>query len=333
MGVFHFMGLGRSIGVVTCAIDYIEKALDKLNQEQNPSENLIKLFSGSGGINHTELDKGKIEAIVLFTSKEVIDNEINAFSYTGKDQPSFVRNELVGILKKIWKRGDKDEGRKIYWCEVEIDNFRDCLEKAIKVAYRFSRPGKQGKEIWCNLTGGTNAINLALITMSELTGASIKTYLISQRKEYQREISVPQQININPNQDEYFNTLPFLKTHLDNIHFYDILGTLKKKYERDNDKVKTEDLLGVLKSEIVFFNDVNEERFKKDFMLKLYGLGYTNFDNEGNWITNEGNAFLDELKVLEESFDIEEFMQEKIDIVEESKEWEWFKVDDNLDKE
>ena len=28
MGVYHFMGLGQAIGAVTCAVDYIEKAID-----------------------------------------------------------------------------------------------------------------------------------------------------------------------------------------------------------------------------------------------------------------------------------------------------------------
>lgn len=328
MGVFHFMGIGKSIGVVTCAVDYIEKSLDTLAQKEKSSENIIKLFSGSGGINHQETDKGKIEALVLFTSKEVIERNLEAYSYAGNDRPTQVRDELLKVLKKVWKRGDKDIGRKVYWCEVEIDNFRDCLDKVIKVAYRFSPTGKQGKEIWCNLTGGTNAINLALVSMSRLTGVSTTNYLISQRKDYQKEIQLPQGIKVNPNQDDYFNTLPFLKTHIDTIHFYDILHVIK-----NNNKIHKDKLLGILKGKTMYFQDVNEERLKKDFLLKLYGLGYTNFDEQGyNWITTDGIFFLDELDIIQDTFDVEDLLNMNINMVEESKSWKWFKEIDNLDK-
>ena len=47
------MGLGRAVGAVTCAVDYIEKALN-LTTKGNPRNEVIKLFSGSGGISHDE---------------------------------------------------------------------------------------------------------------------------------------------------------------------------------------------------------------------------------------------------------------------------------------
>ena len=77
MGVVHFMGLGKAVGAVTCAVDYIEKALDLL-KKQNPPEGVQQLFRGSGGISHYEVDKGKIEALVLFTSIEIIERKMIA---------------------------------------------------------------------------------------------------------------------------------------------------------------------------------------------------------------------------------------------------------------
>ncbi|MEZ5591836.1 MAG: hypothetical protein R3F53_14430 [Gammaproteobacteria bacterium] len=64
MGTVHFMGLGKSIGVVTCVVDYIEKALDLIEQGKANVETR-RLFQGSGGIKHDEEAKGKIESIVL----------------------------------------------------------------------------------------------------------------------------------------------------------------------------------------------------------------------------------------------------------------------------
>ena len=148
----------------------LSKALTK------PSDEVTKLFSGSGGINHKEEDRGKIEAIVLFTSKEVINRELKAFSYEGCDNPGSVRDEIIKNLKKVWRRSDKDEGRKVFWCEVDIDNFQDCFNKVVLLAHRFSPDGKQGKEIWCNLTGGSNSIGYALLSMAGLTGKSAKHF-------------------------------------------------------------------------------------------------------------------------------------------------------------
>lgn len=211
MGVYHFMGVGRAVGAVTCAVSYVEKALDLMAAGQKQVEQglkdtksndeIRKLFGGSGGISHAESDKGKVEALVLFTSREVIEKELKAFPYTGCDQPGSVREEVERNLKKVWKRYNYPVGRKIFWCEVDINDFQDCFDKIIKVAYRFSPQGKPGKEIWCNLTGGTNSIGFALLSMARLTGMSTKHYLISQRREVQKEIVVPPQIKIQPNKD------------------------------------------------------------------------------------------------------------------------------------
>ena len=137
----------------------------------------MKLFRGTGDISHKEHNRGKIEAIVLFTSREVIsDKAFKAFPYLGCDKPESVRHEIVRNLKKIWKRVDPNVGRKIFWCEVNIDDFQDCFDKIVKAAYRFSPFGRQGKEIWCNLTGGANSIGFGL-SMARLTGMSTKHYL------------------------------------------------------------------------------------------------------------------------------------------------------------
>ncbi len=330
MGVVHFMGLGKAVGAVTCAVDYIEKALDIADKGKHVPNEITNLFGGSGGINHEESNKGKIEAIVFFTSKEVINNELKASSYSSCKEPLGVRSEVIKNLDKVWKNKPKI-GRKIYWCEVDIDNFQDCFDKILKVAYRFYPPDNQGKEIWCNLTGGANTINLSLISMARWTGISTTNYLISQRRDYQKEVTVPKQIKtIRPNKDNYFNIVPYLKTDIDTVNFYEIL----MKLESIDKDIKTKKLHSQLMGDGLFLQ-IDEQKFRRKYMLKLYGLGYTNFDERSDLvsISEAGKAFTNSLEQLETYWAFEAKLKEdNIDIVEESKAWQWFQEVDNLDK-
>ena len=322
MGVYHFMGVGLAVGAVTCAVDYIEKALDAIRDKKANSETL-KLFGGSGGINHEETERGKIEAIVLFSSKEVINGELNARPYTGCASPGSVHDEIVKNLKIVWKRSDADEGRKIFWCEVDIDNFQDCFEKIIKVAYRFSPAGKQGKEIWCNLTGGSNSIGFALLSMARLTGMSTKHYLITQTKQHQKEVQVPAAITIQPNRDEYFNIVPFLKSYVDTFGFYNILLEI----ESLEIPVTTKELFDRLRGKHQVQNFTFEE-FKRQCMLKLYSLGYTQYAPQNDLVSlsEAGKNFINnELEALLPDMELDnKILQQTIDIVAESKKWQWF---------
>ena len=317
MGVYHFMGLGQAVGAVTCAVDYIEKALDTLNNQQ-ATEETKRLFAGSGGINHPEQNIGKIEAIVLFTSHEVIDGKLTAFKYKDCLQPGSVRNEVMKQLGQVWRRRPKI-GAKIFWCEVDINDYQDCFNKAIKVAYRFSPPGKQGKEIWCNMTGGTNSIQLALLSMARLTGVSTTHYIISQKPGYREEVRVPHVVTtIAPGKDNYFNILPFIKLSLDTLEFYNILTELTEP-SLEKQSISNEDLLSRLKNKNHFI-DCSLENFTDRYLLKLYGLGYTEYKNHKVGITEDGYYFLvDNLSQLKE-----QLINPARNIVEDSKNWRWF---------
>ena len=114
------------------------------------------------------------EAIVLFTSREVIsDKAFKAFPYSGCDKPESVRHEIVRNLKKIWKRADPDVGRKIFWCEVNIDDFQDCFDKIVKAAYRFSPFGRRF---------GANSIGFGVLSMARLTW-DVNSIILFRRKE------------------------------------------------------------------------------------------------------------------------------------------------------
>ncbi|KPL85490.1 hypothetical protein [Herpetosiphon geysericola] len=290
MGVYHFMGVGRSVGAVTCAVDYIEKAL-QMSTKPNPPESIQRLLKNSGGINHSEKNAGSIEALVLFSSPEVVERKLAAFDYIGNASPCDVRTEIEQALVKIWKSFDPKEKRKVYWCKLNINNFQECLQRVIRVTYHFSAPNRQGKEIWCNLTGGANVINLALMSMAQLTNKSSKQYIITQGKEYEKFINVPNAIAMNPNIDSYFNVFPFIQTSIDQINVYKILELLKEN------PLTTNDLYSRYKN----FNDNLDLRsFTQVHMTKIYGQGYTNRDRQTdiNSITREGLDFLEQMDNL-----------------------------------
>lgn len=323
MGVFHFMGAGKSVGAISCPIDYLEQALDKIDQNKANQE-ILHLFKNTGGIRHDEQHKGKIEAIVLFSSREIIRRETTqvfdgkAFRYQGCDAPGLVRDEISKNLRRVWRRVDPDVGRQVFWCEVDVDDYQDCFNKMVRVAYRFSPPGKQGKEIWCNMTSGSNAIQLALMSMARLTAVSTKHYLISQRRDFQPYVTLPPGIEIRPNKDHYFNQIPFIKFAIDNFGLYKVL----KQLEDLNRPVKTEELLGYLKREAQF-QGCTLENFRREYMLKLFGLGYIEYEqaHDTNTISEVGLEFLvNDLTELEQQLSLGD-----VDIVAESKQWEWFR--------
>jgi hypothetical protein len=65
MGVFHFMGLGRSPGAVTAAISYLAARYERWHDTD------ARFFATSGEFGQ-EGKRGDVQALVLFTTLEVI---------------------------------------------------------------------------------------------------------------------------------------------------------------------------------------------------------------------------------------------------------------------
>ncbi|MFQ6116056.1 MAG: hypothetical protein ACE5NG_18500 [bacterium] len=260
MGVVHFMGLGRSVGAVTCAVDYIEHCLARRREgRSNPA--IERLFAHSGVITHHEKNPGFIEEIVFITTREVIHEEINAYEYDGNRKPESVRSDLIRVMKQVWRTQDKDMGRQIRWCEVNPNNFFETLERLIKLAYLYRPRGRQGKEIWCNLTGGMNPINIALISMARFTGVATHLYLIDQSKEIQKRVKVIPEVakNPKPNEDNYFVVVPFFSTHLTTLEQLEVLLEL----EAESHPISNEQLWSRLRANAKV-SQQNPEAFKRE---------------------------------------------------------------------
>jgi hypothetical protein len=314
MGVYHFMGLGKSIGAVTCAVDYIDQAVDlRLRGKSNPG--IDRLLGPSGGIGHEDV-KGAIEAVVLFTSSELARGELQL---EGGERAGSVRNELTRMLGKVWKHYDRGLGRKVFWCELDIDDIWACVERIQLVTFRFSRPGATGKEIWVNLTGGTNAVNLGLLLVGLTTGKAVRQYVLSQRKDFRKHVQVPREIGeLRPDRDGYFNMLPFIPLTLEvDDPSIDVLEELEKG------PMTNEELYTKIGGKRGFDRD----GFVRDCLLRLHGRGFTRHDGATKitTITDAGRNVVGPhlLRLLE----LAGSSSSNRDFVAESLNWPWFHED------
>lgn len=186
MGVYHLMGLGLSPGVVTGPISYLAELYN--NWEAQGKE----FFASSGEEEQRKKGNkvGGIQLLVLFTTKEVINGDVDCESYRknpyGKiggnleKKPNDMKKILEHLLIEEWSKikGQGNTGI-IYWCEVELRDIKITYERIAKVVASLAKgSGQQGKEIWMNLTGGNNVINSALQMTASLSGEVARIYYV-----------------------------------------------------------------------------------------------------------------------------------------------------------
>lgn len=195
MGVYHFAGLGKSIGAITSAFSYLSARKLLPGAENDP------LFVLSGEAKEAHKTRGSVESLVLFTTEEIIadrercepylDNK--AGSSKGRDCSSMrFHQTLKNILKEELRPLARHQGNndvenlqagytkplELYWCEYSRTDPVQTFERVAQVMYAGKPPGKVGKEIWVNLTGGSNIINGALQLAASLTGTPAQLYYL-----------------------------------------------------------------------------------------------------------------------------------------------------------
>lgn len=185
MGVYHLMGLGRSPGVVTGPLTYLAHRYQRWNADDQA------FFARSGEVRQRAAGKkvGDVQAIVLFTTREVLNGEVKALDYI--DNPAGciaegpvreggpIKDILRRLLGREWPAvsGGRGEGD-IFWCEVDRRDIHTTYERVIRIVTALAGVGGQGKEIWANLTGGNNVINAALELAAMLSGEVARLYYV-----------------------------------------------------------------------------------------------------------------------------------------------------------
>ena len=184
MGVYHLSGMGLSPGAVTVPLTYVYLFLKAASRDNEEAKNF---FATSG--EREQENKGAPECLILFTSSEVI---------AGKEKDNIrIRDEWFGsgqefpkamwsYFSNLWEELKDDKFRpfydgewikNIYFVEVSHTNFEDCFKK-VGTTLRALRE----KELWINMIGGTNQINIALLLAGTLYAVSVHYYYIFQRQ-------------------------------------------------------------------------------------------------------------------------------------------------------
>jgi hypothetical protein len=178
MAVFHLSGLGLNPGAVTVPMTYIYFLLKQSKEGDHLSQSF---FAYSGELK--EKLKGKPEALVVFTSKEVIkgekQNQIDDRLFKTKRQSTacLTISEYLSRLVNAFDMHKETFGeyglRYFYAIEVNIKDFKDCYQKIY-----LTMKGLQDKEVECNLIGGSNQINISLMLGSSITGIASRLYYV-----------------------------------------------------------------------------------------------------------------------------------------------------------
>jgi hypothetical protein len=254
MGVYHLMGLGLSPGAVTSPISYLAELYKDENWETEGKD----FFAHSGEEEHREENNqlgvikkvGGIQLLILFTTKEVINGEVDCEEYIknpyGKIGGNYekrtdaMKKVLEPLLIQEWSKIKAPQiGNTgiIYWCEVELRDIKTTYERIAKVIASLAKGnGQQGKEIWINLTGGNNVINSALQIAASLSREVARLYYV-QAANNKAEKCV---YFTSKNREEYWVELPVMPLVISDLSnaVLDIL--------RLNSEISSKDLHGRL---------------------------------------------------------------------------------------
>jgi hypothetical protein len=185
MGVYHLMGLGRSAGAVTGPLSYLAHRY----QRWDNGDQCFFARSGEQAQRKRGEKVGDVQALVLFTTQEVLTGALSSFDYV-ENSPGRITEKPVrpggpmkevlrDLLKKEWPgvSGDRSAGT-AFWCEVDRRDIRTTYGRIVQVVAALAGVGGQGKEMWINLTGGNNVINFALELAATLSGDVARLYYV-----------------------------------------------------------------------------------------------------------------------------------------------------------
>lgn len=193
MGVYHLMGLGLSPGAVTGPLSYLAHRYKRWNNEDKG------FFALSGEARQRARDEkaGDVQALIMFTTHEALyaaqGNKYTSRPYI-KNQPGSTRGKSIeskqpmkDVLKSLLPPILRDISHRrtidLFWCEIDRRNIRNVYERVIRVVAALSSVGKQGKEMWANLTGGNNVTNFALELAATLSGQIARLYYVQAQDE------------------------------------------------------------------------------------------------------------------------------------------------------
>lgn len=225
MGVYHLMGLGTSPGAVTAPLSYLAHRYQRWEKEDQD------FFVRSGEAKHRAENKksGDVQALVLFTTTEVLEGQLFASPFI-QNQPGITLGKQIDrapmkqvlsdlfaeVLPNISERSSVD----VFWCAIDRRDINNVYERVIRVVAALCGVGGQGKEMWANLTGGNNVTNFALELAATLSGQIARLYYV------QAQNTDAEKCVHYSTEDRYWVDLPAMPLSLGQVT-YAILDILK----------------------------------------------------------------------------------------------------------
>lgn len=270
MGIYHLMGLGRSPGTVIGPLTYLAHRYNRWNADDQ------RFFARSGEVRQRQVGEkvGDVQALVLFTTPEVLSGQVKAFSYvdnspggivTGPEKSGELMKEILrDLLRCEWPAisGGRKKGT-IFWCKVDRRDIRTTYERVIHVVAALASVGGQGKEMWANLTGGNNVINLALELAAILSGDIARLYYV------QAENEAAEKCVRYTAEDGYWVDLPVMPLALGRLR-QTIIQVLN-----DNGLISLEDLYSYLQSRYWDLSQglTSKETLRNEYLAPLWKQG------------------------------------------------------------
>jgi len=269
MGVYHLMGLGRSVGTVIGLLTYLAHRYNRWNDEDQ------RFFARSGEVRQRQAGQkvGDVQALVLFTTPEVLSGQVLAFDYvdnppgkitTGPQKSGGpMKQVLRDLLCREWPAisGGRKKGT-IFWCEVDRRNIRVTYERVVRVVAALAGVGSQGKEMWVNLTGGNNVINFALELAAMLSGAVARLYYV------QAENEAAEKCVRYTAENGYWVDLPVMPLALGRV-FRAILGLLEQGKPRSTKALYSQ----LFETDWNLVKDISPEVFREIYLTPLWKQG------------------------------------------------------------
>lgn len=190
MGVYHVSGLGTSPGALAMplSIVYILQTGAQLGIKEARN-----FFAGSGERERKgsyEKTPGLPEYVIVFDSPEAIDGRLKLryksewFGMNSKDKPESIKEPIVRYTIKLISYLEREFSvdlkppKKLYLVRTDHQRFEDAFYKM-----GITLEGLSRKEVWLNLIGGSNQMNLALLLSGSYTMVPSRYYYVFQNNE------------------------------------------------------------------------------------------------------------------------------------------------------
>jgi len=218
-----------------------------------------------------------VEGLVIFTSQEIADGSEPAF-------PAEHNEYLSTTVRKTWPR-DKTNALEIalgfmerefpeaavYLVIVDVNDFSACFDAVGRATLKFHRPGRVGKHIWANITGGSNLLNAAIVQTAYLSGFIAKLYYtfvadLRQNGKYLQAFSTDER-------EFRYRELYAFKTNFDERYRYVLEALEQVEMDTSARYVPSSELLNRLKnSRPADFGKMDLDTFKRDFLHVMWGV-------------------------------------------------------------